>query len=414
MEETEQHSGSNKVENTLSIALLAAMSLLPLIEIAGRTMVGQGIPGSIPLVEHLTLWIAFLGAALAARSDRLLVLSTASFLPQRWGGACSHLDRWPGCRNSSMAAVGQPGPDRSRTWGRGPGHSGHSGLGGHVHHASRLWPGCISLDLACFRKMARQAAGNGRAGHAGTAGRVAVLTRDRGLADLHPGHPVGHPTGPAHLCGDRGSGPVVFLERRYSSRLGSARDLSARRLPHATRHSSIHTGRLYPVRRRRQPTSHARAYGSGRLDAGRPGYRHHPCTGLFYTLYRCLRSDHSLHGRVAASHVGQGPIPGKIFRRFGNRCRLDRIATAPKPAGDPLRRHLQDIGGRALCGGTAARLPVDSPGGWLGRSPGTAQPDSTPALSGWRSPGRPVGSQVGTALTGGGAGGHLRRSHHIG
>ena len=61
MEETEQHSGTNKVENTLSIALLAAMSLLPLIEIAGRTMVGQGIPGSIPLVEHLTLWIAFLG-----------------------------------------------------------------------------------------------------------------------------------------------------------------------------------------------------------------------------------------------------------------------------------------------------------------------------------------------------------------
>jgi len=85
MEETEQHSGVNKVENTLSIVLLAAMSLLPLIEIAGRTMVGQGIPGSIPLVEHLTLWIAFLGAALAARSDRLLALSTASFLPERWG-----------------------------------------------------------------------------------------------------------------------------------------------------------------------------------------------------------------------------------------------------------------------------------------------------------------------------------------
>ena len=85
MEKTEQHSRTNKVENTLSIALLAAMSLLPLIEIAGRTMVGQGIPGSIPLVEHLTLWIAFLGAALAARSDRLLALSTASFLPQGWG-----------------------------------------------------------------------------------------------------------------------------------------------------------------------------------------------------------------------------------------------------------------------------------------------------------------------------------------
>ena len=85
MEKTDQNSRTNKVENTLLIVLLAAMSLLPLIEIAGRTMVGQGIPGSIPLVEHLTLWIAFLGAALAARSDRLLALSTASFLPERWG-----------------------------------------------------------------------------------------------------------------------------------------------------------------------------------------------------------------------------------------------------------------------------------------------------------------------------------------
>ena len=74
---------TNKLENTLSIALLAAMSLLPLIEIAGRTILGQGIPGSIPLVEHLTLWIAFLGAARAARSDRLLALSTARSLPDR-------------------------------------------------------------------------------------------------------------------------------------------------------------------------------------------------------------------------------------------------------------------------------------------------------------------------------------------
>jgi C4-dicarboxylate transporter DctM subunit len=91
MEEPEQHSGANRIENILSIALLAAMSLLPLIEIAGRTMVGRGIPGSIPLVEHLTLWIAFLGAALAARSDRLLALSTASFLPERWGRPVSIL-----------------------------------------------------------------------------------------------------------------------------------------------------------------------------------------------------------------------------------------------------------------------------------------------------------------------------------
>ena len=73
-------------ENALSITVLAAMSLLPLLEIAGRQLIGRGIPGSIPLVQHLTLWIAFLGAGLAARSNTLLALSTADFLPARWLG----------------------------------------------------------------------------------------------------------------------------------------------------------------------------------------------------------------------------------------------------------------------------------------------------------------------------------------
>ncbi|MFB3777799.1 MAG: TRAP transporter large permease subunit [Bryobacteraceae bacterium] len=76
--------GSRRVEQWISIAALALMSALPLIEIAGRRLAGGGIPGSIPVVQHLTLWITFLGAALAARSDRLLALSTGSFLPEVW------------------------------------------------------------------------------------------------------------------------------------------------------------------------------------------------------------------------------------------------------------------------------------------------------------------------------------------
>ena len=74
----------SQIEDALSITVLAVMSLLPLMEIGARELIGRGIPGSIPLVQHLTLWIAFLGAALAARSERLLALSTASFLPVQW------------------------------------------------------------------------------------------------------------------------------------------------------------------------------------------------------------------------------------------------------------------------------------------------------------------------------------------
>ena len=73
-----------QMENGFSIAVLAAMFLLPLLEIVGRLIFSRGIPGSIPLVQHLTLWVAFLGAGLAARSNKLLALSTAEFLPLRW------------------------------------------------------------------------------------------------------------------------------------------------------------------------------------------------------------------------------------------------------------------------------------------------------------------------------------------
>jgi tripartite ATP-independent transporter DctM subunit len=72
-----------RLEDTISIVVLGAMALLPIVEVAGRTFVGRGISGSIPLVQHLTLWIALLGAALAARSDRLLALSTTVLLSDR-------------------------------------------------------------------------------------------------------------------------------------------------------------------------------------------------------------------------------------------------------------------------------------------------------------------------------------------
>jgi tripartite ATP-independent transporter DctM subunit len=70
-----------RLENAAAIAVLAVMTALPLVEIVGRVLVGRGISGSIVVVQNLTLWITLLGAALAARSERLLALSTQRFLP---------------------------------------------------------------------------------------------------------------------------------------------------------------------------------------------------------------------------------------------------------------------------------------------------------------------------------------------
>ena len=66
---------------TGSLALLV-MALLPIAEIASRRLFGRGIPASGPVVQHLTLWVGFLGAAIAAREGKLLALATGTFIPQ--------------------------------------------------------------------------------------------------------------------------------------------------------------------------------------------------------------------------------------------------------------------------------------------------------------------------------------------
>jgi len=68
-------------EEFLATWALAAMVLLPLAEILVRRVSAGGIPGSVPFVQHLTLWVGFLGAAIAARRGKLIALATATFIP---------------------------------------------------------------------------------------------------------------------------------------------------------------------------------------------------------------------------------------------------------------------------------------------------------------------------------------------
>ena len=59
------------------------MVVLPLAEMVVRRF-SATIPGSGSIVQHLTLWVAFLGAALAASEGKLLALATGTFLPGKW------------------------------------------------------------------------------------------------------------------------------------------------------------------------------------------------------------------------------------------------------------------------------------------------------------------------------------------
>ena len=79
--------GHGAIERGLLVTALAAIAGLPLIEAAARPLAGIGIPGSIDLVRHLTLWIGFLGAIAAVPAGRHLALGFAVVLRGRWRGA---------------------------------------------------------------------------------------------------------------------------------------------------------------------------------------------------------------------------------------------------------------------------------------------------------------------------------------
>ncbi|HVS62549.1 MAG TPA: TRAP transporter large permease subunit [Thermoanaerobaculia bacterium] len=78
----------HRLESSITSAALLAMVLLPIAEMVVRLVAQRGIPGSGPFVQHLTLWVGFLGAALAAREDKLLALATGKLLPEgKWRNA---------------------------------------------------------------------------------------------------------------------------------------------------------------------------------------------------------------------------------------------------------------------------------------------------------------------------------------
>jgi tripartite ATP-independent transporter DctM subunit len=73
-----------RAEEAVPVIALVAMVALPIAEIVARRY-GTGVPGAAPFTQHLTLWVAFLGAALAARDGKLLSLATGTLLPPGGG-----------------------------------------------------------------------------------------------------------------------------------------------------------------------------------------------------------------------------------------------------------------------------------------------------------------------------------------
>jgi tripartite ATP-independent transporter DctM subunit len=73
-------------ENWLLVLALAAMALIPVLEMLLRSTLHVGIPGASVLTQHLTLVVGMAGAALAAREGRLLAISGLHALMQGAAG----------------------------------------------------------------------------------------------------------------------------------------------------------------------------------------------------------------------------------------------------------------------------------------------------------------------------------------
>ena len=62
----------NKAIDWLCLFLFFILISFPIFQIVGRYIDLFSIPASQEIVQHMTLWIGFIGAVIAARSNRLL------------------------------------------------------------------------------------------------------------------------------------------------------------------------------------------------------------------------------------------------------------------------------------------------------------------------------------------------------
>jgi C4-dicarboxylate transporter DctM subunit len=87
-----------RLEDAIGSLALLVMVVLPLAEIVSRRVFARGIPGSGPIVQHLTLWVGFLGAAIATGTfiPRGTPRRTADVLAAGFGAMAASLLAWGG------------------------------------------------------------------------------------------------------------------------------------------------------------------------------------------------------------------------------------------------------------------------------------------------------------------------------
>ena len=81
LEDTTETPRGTPLERGLVAGFLLAMVLLPAASSISRRLLGRELPGSAVLAQHITLWVGFIGALLAADGHKHLALTTLDLVP---------------------------------------------------------------------------------------------------------------------------------------------------------------------------------------------------------------------------------------------------------------------------------------------------------------------------------------------
>jgi C4-dicarboxylate transporter, DctM subunit len=88
-----------RLERWAVVAALGLATLLPLSEAVGRSWRAASIPGAALYIQHLVMWLAFVGGLLTTRAGKHLTLSTTEFMGE------GRLRRWSGIGTAALSAA---------------------------------------------------------------------------------------------------------------------------------------------------------------------------------------------------------------------------------------------------------------------------------------------------------------------
>ena len=402
---------SRDVEEWVAGAALASMLVLLLVETLVRPWFGFGITGSLQYVRQLTLWVALLGAALAARDGRLLALATGTFLQEGWlkttaaalAAACAAAVAVALCQGSVMLVLGEDQVRHAR--------GELARLGVPERAAGRLRLDCAPNDSS--RPLAnRTRPGRGRCSCRARPGTVATHPRKSPRLAADCDSRGRRRTGRAAVCGaGRRRGPPLPV-RRHATGGRDQRRVRACDTSNAAGHSDVHAGRVPAGRRRHRAPAASDVSRTLRMAARWHGDRLRGRLHVCDRVHRWIGRHHSCRRGAAAAGLAQRRLRRAVLDRLAYGFRVAGPSVAARAAPDPVRHRRGDSDRRTLPRWPAARLSDDRHGGVVQRVGSPPPRRASISIRQPRSPGRAVAWQMGAAVAGACARHLLRRLRH--